>query len=117
MSLLLLSESLHELEDNDLDALMADLVADLNATEQKLAADIQDLKVPSPPPPDLPPKSSGAASSITSPTSPEGGSTVSSISTPASSSTSPLPAPPPQAAKPTMVSNISNISISFRVLV
>lgn len=118
-SLPLLSESLNELEDNDLDALMADLVADLNATEQKLAADIQDLKVPSPPPPHLPPKSSGAASSsssITSPTSPEGGNTVSNISSPASSSSSPLPAPPPQSAKPTMVSNSSNFS-NFRVLV
>ncbi|XP_076146885.1 amyloid beta A4 precursor protein-binding family B member 1-interacting protein [Alosa pseudoharengus] len=34
-----LNASLHELEDNDLDALMADLVADLNATEEKMAAE------------------------------------------------------------------------------
>lgn len=104
-------ESLQELEDHDLDALMADLVADLNATEQKLAAEIEDLKVP--PPPDLPPKSRGAASTSSSctPTSPEGGSTVSSASnasSPASSATSPLPAPPPQSAKPTMVSRFSD---------
>ncbi|XP_062377635.1 amyloid beta A4 precursor protein-binding family B member 1-interacting protein isoform X2 [Sardina pilchardus] len=34
-----LNASLQELEDNDLDALMADLVADLNATEEKMAAE------------------------------------------------------------------------------
>lgn len=82
---------------------MADLVADLNATEQKLAAEIEDLKVPLPPQqPDLPPKSRGAVSTSSSctPTSPEGGSTISSAS-------SPLPAPPPQSAKPTMVSRFS----------
>uniref|UniRef100_A0A8C3B2V3 Amyloid beta A4 precursor protein-binding family B member 1-interacting protein n=1 Tax=Cyclopterus lumpus TaxID=8103 RepID=A0A8C3B2V3_CYCLU len=73
-----LNESLNELEDTDLDALMADLMADLNATEEKLAAQIEDLKVPSPPPSDL--------------------STGSNVST---SATSPLPPPPPQAAKPT----------------
>lgn len=84
---------------------MADLVADLNATEQKLAAEIEDLKVP--PPPDLPPKSYGAVSTLTSP---EGGSTVSGASSPASSATSLLPAPPPQSAKPTMVSRISDCS-------
>ncbi|KAK1885085.1 Amyloid beta A4 precursor protein-binding family B member 1-interacting protein, partial [Dissostichus eleginoides] len=54
-----LNDSLHELEDTDLDALMADLVADLNATEQKLAAEMQGLKQPSPPPPDLPPPPQG----------------------------------------------------------
>lgn len=92
---------------------MADLVADLNATEQKLAAEMEDLKVPPPPPqPDLPPKSRGAVSTSSSctPTSPEGGSTVSGASRPASSATSPLPAPPPQSAKPTMVSGISDCS-------
>lgn len=98
-------ESLLELEDNDLDALMADLVADLNATEQKIAAERGELDVPP-----LPPKSysadspSSASSSTTSPMSPDSGSTVGSVSGPASSATSPLPAPPPQAAKPTMVS-------------
>ncbi|XP_044033390.1 amyloid beta A4 precursor protein-binding family B member 1-interacting protein [Siniperca chuatsi] len=99
-----LNESLHELEDNDLDALMADLVADLNATEEKLAAEIKGLKVPSPPPPDLPlpPKglSTHPASSLAYPTS-TASSTSRPVSTPASSATSPLPPPPPQSAKPT----------------
>uniref|UniRef100_A0A672ZCI5 Amyloid beta A4 precursor protein-binding family B member 1-interacting protein n=1 Tax=Sphaeramia orbicularis TaxID=375764 RepID=A0A672ZCI5_9TELE len=53
---------------------MADLVADLNATEEKLAAEIQGLKEPSLPASDL------------------------DVSTPASSATSPLP--PPQSTKP-----------------
>ncbi|XP_074549050.1 amyloid beta A4 precursor protein-binding family B member 1-interacting protein isoform X2 [Halichoeres trimaculatus] len=101
-----LNESLHELEDNDLDALMADLVADLNATEEKLAAQIEDLKVPSSPPSDLPAPPQGLsthpASSTASPTSPASSSSGSNVSTPASSSTSPLPPPPPQSAKPTM---------------
>ncbi|TMS08972.1 Amyloid beta A4 precursor protein-binding family B member 1-interacting protein [Larimichthys crocea] len=96
------NESLNELEDTDLDALMADLVADLNATEEKLAAEIQGLKVPSPPPSDLPPPptdlSTHPASSYASPTSPAS-STGSSVSTPASSATSPIP--PPQSSKPT----------------
>ncbi|XP_030254479.1 amyloid beta A4 precursor protein-binding family B member 1-interacting protein [Sparus aurata] len=100
-----LNESLHELEDNDLDALMADLVADLEATEEKLAADKQGLKVPSPPPPDLPPPPKGPSTHpapfLPSPTSPAG-STGSNVSTPASSASSPLPPPPPQSAKPTM---------------
>ncbi|AWP21043.1 putative amyloid beta A4 precursor protein-binding family B member 1-interacting protein [Scophthalmus maximus] len=97
-----LNESLHELEDTDLDALMADLVADLNATEEKLAAEIQGLKVPSPPPPDLPPPPKGlSAHHPASPASPAG-STGSNVSTPASSSaSSPLPPPPPQSTKPT----------------
>uniref|UniRef100_A0A7N5ZVA1 Amyloid beta A4 precursor protein-binding family B member 1-interacting protein n=1 Tax=Anabas testudineus TaxID=64144 RepID=A0A7N5ZVA1_ANATE len=69
-----LKESLHELEDNDLDALMADLVADLNATEEKIAAEIKSLEVPSPPP--------------------------SNVITPSYSDTSPLPPPLSQASKP-----------------
>uniref|UniRef100_A0A3Q3W010 Amyloid beta A4 precursor protein-binding family B member 1-interacting protein n=1 Tax=Mola mola TaxID=94237 RepID=A0A3Q3W010_MOLML len=72
-------ESLHELEDNDLDALMADL----NAAEQKLAMEIQDR--PSPPPPDLSSSSAG-----------------SSVSGRASAATSPLPPPPLQSSKPSM---------------
>lgn len=106
-ALFLVPESLLELEDNDLDALMADLVADLNATEQKIAAEIEGLDVPP-----LPPKSYGAdstSSSTTSPMSPDSGSTVGSVSGPASSATSPLPAPPPQAAKPTMVSKFCKV--------
>lgn len=103
-------ESLHELEDNDLDALMADLMADLDATELKLAAETDQLKVPSPPRPDLPLKrvAPPSASSITSPSSPEDGSSASSVSTPASSAACLFPAPPPQSAKPAMVSNFSN---------
>ncbi|KAM8731943.1 amyloid beta A4 precursor protein-binding family B member 1-interacting protein [Acanthopagrus schlegelii] len=100
-----LNESLHELEDNDLDALMADLVADLEATEEKLAADKQGLKLPSPSPPDLPPPPKGLSTHpapfFPSPTSPAG-STSSNVSTPASSAASPLPPPPPQSAKPSM---------------
>ncbi|XP_037612232.1 amyloid beta A4 precursor protein-binding family B member 1-interacting protein isoform X2 [Sebastes umbrosus] len=100
-----LNESLHELEDCDLDALMADLVADLNATEEKLAAQMEGLKVPTPPLPDLlPPPPTGLSvrptSSLASPSSPAS-STSSNVSTPASSSTSPLPPPPPQSTKPT----------------
>ncbi|KAG7266482.1 hypothetical protein CRUP_028431 [Coryphaenoides rupestris] len=53
-----LNASLHELEDDDLDVLMADLMADLNATEEKLAADIESLKVP-PPPDSFPPPPAG----------------------------------------------------------
>ncbi|CAG5896111.1 unnamed protein product [Menidia menidia] len=96
-----LNESLNELEDNDLDLLMADLVADLSATEEKLAAEIQSLKAPSPPPPsDLPPppQALGVHSASTSslPRSSSGD-----VSSPASSAASPLPPPPPQSAKPT----------------
>ncbi|KAK1795064.1 hypothetical protein P4O66_009913 [Electrophorus voltai] len=50
--LLVFQASLHELEDNDLDALMADLVADLSATEEKFAAErggVQELPAPAPP--------------------------------------------------------------------
>ncbi|XP_022518415.2 amyloid beta A4 precursor protein-binding family B member 1-interacting protein [Astyanax mexicanus] len=45
-----LNASLNELEDNDLDALMADLVADLNATEELFAAEKGGVKEPRPPP-------------------------------------------------------------------
>ncbi|XP_067434798.1 amyloid beta A4 precursor protein-binding family B member 1-interacting protein [Thunnus thynnus] len=89
------NESLNELTDNDLDALMADLVADLNATEEKLAADINDLKVLSPPKQDLPPAPTGLASLPSPPSS-----ASSNAST--TSSASSLPPPPPQGAKPTM---------------
>lgn len=109
LNFLLTPESLHELEDNDLDALMADLVADLNATEEKLAAEIEGLKDPSPPPSDLPPPPKGLSThpaySLASPTSPAS-STGSNVSTP-SSSASPLPPPPPQSAKPTKVRQAS----------
>lgn len=91
--LVLTPESLNELEDIDLDALMADLMADLNATEEKLAAQIEDLKVPSPPP--QPPPEGLSIRPVASPTS-------SGVS---ASATSPLPPPPPQSAKPTKVSH------------
>ncbi|XP_058249385.1 amyloid beta A4 precursor protein-binding family B member 1-interacting protein [Hemibagrus wyckioides] len=45
-----LNASLNELEDNDLDALMADLVADLNATEEKFATERVGVKNSMPPP-------------------------------------------------------------------
>uniref|UniRef100_A0A4W4E7W1 Amyloid beta A4 precursor protein-binding family B member 1-interacting protein n=1 Tax=Electrophorus electricus TaxID=8005 RepID=A0A4W4E7W1_ELEEL len=54
-----LNASLHELEDNDLDALMADLVADLSATEEKFAAErggVQELPAPTAPAPSAPPR-------------------------------------------------------------
>ncbi|KAA8580574.1 hypothetical protein FQN60_013532 [Etheostoma spectabile] len=99
-----LNESLNELEDCDLDALMADLVADLNATEEKFAAQKEVLKVPSLPPPNQPPPSKGLsthpASSLASSASPAS-STSNNVSTPASSTASSLPPPPPQAQKPT----------------
>ncbi|XP_061613510.1 amyloid beta A4 precursor protein-binding family B member 1-interacting protein isoform X5 [Phyllopteryx taeniolatus] len=72
--------SLSELEDDDLDALMADLVADLNATEEKLAAEIEGLKAPLPP---------GAHLSSSGPS-------------PAADSSSAFPSPPPQTSKPSM---------------
>lgn len=104
--ILLTLESLHELEDNDLDALMADLVADLNATEEKLAAEIKGLTVPSLPSPDVPPQpkapSTHPVTSHASAKSPAS-STSSSVSTPSFSNTSPLPPPPSQTAKPTKV--------------
>ncbi|XP_026218373.1 amyloid beta A4 precursor protein-binding family B member 1-interacting protein [Anabas testudineus] len=99
-----LKESLHELEDNDLDALMADLVADLNATEEKIAAEIKSLEVPSPPPPDvpLPPKAASSTQPITSQATAKSPScsTSSNVITPSYSDTSPLPPPLSQASKP-----------------
>ncbi|KAM8823549.1 amyloid beta A4 precursor protein-binding family B member 1-interacting protein isoform 1-T2 [Spinachia spinachia] len=93
-----LNESLHELEDTDLDALMADLMADLNATEEKFAAQEEDLKAAFPPPPrGLSPRPTSALAYPTSPA----GSYGSDVSARASSGASPLPPPPPQAAKPT----------------
>lgn len=105
---LLTVESLHELEDNDLDALMADLVADLNATEEKLAAEIKGLAAPSLPspeplPPLLPPQPKAASSHpITSHASAKS-SAGSNVSAPEPSNTSPSPPPPSQAAKPSKV--------------
>ena len=90
-----------------MDVLMADLMADLNATELKLAVDIENLKVPpsssasQPPPATLPPAPQGLssydASILPSPVSLQGD-----VGTPSPSHQSPLP--PPQHAKPSMVS-------------
>ncbi|KAF3703768.1 Amyloid beta A4 precursor protein-binding family B member 1-interacting protein [Channa argus] len=98
-----LNESLHELEDNDLDALMADLVADLNATEEKLAAEIEGLKVPSLTQSELPPPPTALSTQpITSHASTKSPahSTGSNVSAPAYPNTTPLPPPPSHAAKP-----------------
>ncbi|MED6279450.1 Amyloid beta A4 precursor protein-binding B member 1-interacting protein [Characodon lateralis] len=101
-----LNASINELEDNDLDALMADLVADLNATEEKIAAEIQGLHVPPSSSSDLPPPPKGLSVrpsySITSSSSSGNNNTnsSSSVTTASSSTTSPLP--PIQSAKPTM---------------
>lgn len=99
-------ESLHELEGNDLDALMADLMADLNATEEKLATEIECLKAPSASQPDFPPPPKGLsiepAPSHISPSS--AGSRSSNVSTPVPSAASSLAPPPPSGAKPTTVS-------------
>ncbi|XP_077479913.1 amyloid beta A4 precursor protein-binding family B member 1-interacting protein isoform X2 [Stigmatopora argus] len=78
-----LNASLDELEDTDLDALMADLVADLNATEEKLMAQKEGLNAPELPPPEPAASSSGGDS-------------------PTSSRSPALPAPPPQSSKPSM---------------
>ncbi|XP_014893959.1 amyloid beta A4 precursor protein-binding family B member 1-interacting protein [Poecilia latipinna] len=98
-----LNASIQDLEDNDLDALMADLVADLSETEKKLEAEIQGLNAPPSSSSDLPPPPKGLgvqpASSITSPPSP-GNNRSSSVTTPSSSTSSPLPLP--QSSKPTM---------------
>ncbi|KAM4606286.1 amyloid beta A4 precursor protein-binding family B member 1-interacting protein [Polymixia lowei] len=95
------NESLNDLEDNDLDALMADLVADLNATEEKLAAERGGVKEPLPPAPQG--LSSYPVPSLTSPTTPGsgggGGGRVNTLPSPASSIS---PPPPPQHSKPTM---------------
>ncbi|KAL6097640.1 apbb1ip [Pungitius sinensis] len=94
-----LNESLNELEDTDLDALMADLMADLSATEEKFAAQKEDpARLPPPPPPEgLGPRPTSILAYPTSPAGSYGGG----VGTPASSGASPLPPPPPQAAKPT----------------
>ncbi|KAM3860218.1 amyloid beta A4 precursor protein-binding family B member 1-interacting protein [Diretmus argenteus] len=99
------NESLNDLEDNDLDALMADLVADLNATEEKMAAEREGRKEPSPPPSGLPPPPQGLstypAPPLASPAASESGGS-SKVSTPASSIASLSPPPPPQHSKPSM---------------
>lgn len=89
-----------------MDALMADLMADLNATEEKLATEIEGLKAPSASQPDFPPPPKGLstepAPSHISPSS--AGSGSSNVSTPVPSAASSLAPPPPPGAKPTVVS-------------
>uniref|UniRef100_A0A8C7T3U3 Amyloid beta A4 precursor protein-binding family B member 1-interacting protein n=1 Tax=Oncorhynchus mykiss TaxID=8022 RepID=A0A8C7T3U3_ONCMY len=89
-------ESLNELEENDLDALMADLMADLNDTEEKLAAELGGQKEAEAPHPDLPPASHGLSfypeSSLSTPTSPERGPNT--FSAPLADSPAPILSPP-----------------------
>lgn len=86
-----LNASLHDLEDNDLDALMADLVADISATEEKFATEKEGSKGTSPlPPPPVQPQSN--YSLITS--------TFTDTPKPATSSTSIAAPPPPPSIKP-----------------
>uniref|UniRef100_A0A8C8LYU0 Ras-associating domain-containing protein n=1 Tax=Oncorhynchus tshawytscha TaxID=74940 RepID=A0A8C8LYU0_ONCTS len=95
-------ESLNELEENDLDALMADLMADLNDTEEKLGGQ----KEAEAPHTDLPPASHGFSfypeSSLSTPTSPERGPNT--FSAPLADSPAPILSPPtlPQHAKLSM---------------
>ncbi|XP_023828804.1 amyloid beta A4 precursor protein-binding family B member 1-interacting protein [Salvelinus sp. IW2-2015] len=99
-------ESLNELEENDLDALMADLMADLNDTEEKLAAELGGKKEAKAPHPDLPPAPHGLSfypvPSLSTSTSPERGPNT--FSAPLADSPAPLHSPPtlPQHAKPSM---------------
>uniref|UniRef100_A0A4W5MM26 Amyloid beta A4 precursor protein-binding family B member 1-interacting protein n=1 Tax=Hucho hucho TaxID=62062 RepID=A0A4W5MM26_9TELE len=89
-------ESLNELEENDLDALMADLMADLNDTEEKLAVDLEGQKEAEAPPPDLPPAPHGLSfypvPSLSTPTSPEKGPNT--FSAPLADSPAPILSPP-----------------------
>lgn len=94
-----LNESLNELEDNDLDALMNDLIADLNASEVKLAEEIEGLKEPAAPKPDFPAAPRGPELSVPSP-SPSLPSPPSPRSFSSPSPTATSPPPPPQATKP-----------------
>lgn len=85
--------SLHEMEDNDLDALMADLVADISATEEKFATDRDASKGSAPfaPTPIQPQSNFGLPASTDT-------------SKPATSSNSIAAPPPPPASKPSKVS-------------
>ncbi|XP_051538419.1 amyloid beta A4 precursor protein-binding family B member 1-interacting protein-like [Myxocyprinus asiaticus] len=83
------NESLNDLEDNDLDALMADLVADISATEEKFATEKESSKGPTDfaPPPVQPQSNIFLPASTDAPR-------------PATSSTSISAPPPPPTAKP-----------------
>lgn len=88
--------SLHEMEDNDLDALMADLVADISATEEKFATDRDTSK--------------GSAPFAPIPIQPQSnfGISVTDTSKPATSSNSIAAPPLPLASKPSKVRIIMN---------
>ncbi|KAG9340090.1 hypothetical protein JZ751_022012 [Albula glossodonta] len=97
-----LNESLNELEDNDLDALMADLVADISATEEKLTTGENSRLEPLPdpmglPPPPQPPQDFGLPPPPANTFSPG-------FPAPPPMATIPAPTPPapapPQASKP-----------------
>lgn len=90
--------SLHDLEDNDLDALMADLVADISATEEKFATEREGPKETAPVPPP-PVKSQSNYSLLTFTDTPK----------PATSSTSITAPPPPPSIKPSKVSAIFSV--------
>ncbi|XP_062335329.1 amyloid beta A4 precursor protein-binding family B member 1-interacting protein isoform X2 [Osmerus eperlanus] len=96
-------ESLNELEDTDLDALMSGLMAEINATEEKMSSEKKEAKETKPAPSHLPPAPQGLSSypvpSQAVPPSPESSCTVSTpIATPSSLS----PRPPPHSTKPSM---------------
>lgn len=90
-----LQESLNDLEDNDLDALMADLVADISATEEKFSTerDMSKGSVPVAPVPSQPQSNFSLPASFDS-------------YKPATSSNSIAAPPPPPASKPSKVSLI-----------
>ncbi|XP_012987737.2 amyloid beta A4 precursor protein-binding family B member 1-interacting protein [Esox lucius] len=99
-------ESLNELEENDFDALMADLMADLSATENKLVAELEEQKDAKVANPDLPapPRelSSYVVPSLSTTTSPDTG--LNTTYTPLADSHIPSfsPPQPPQHEKPSM---------------
>ncbi|KAI5106599.1 amyloid beta A4 precursor protein-binding family B member 1-interacting protein [Silurus meridionalis] len=102
--------SLNELEDNDLDALMADLVADLNATEEKFASERVEVKKDPMPPASTAHFTPTAPSASTYSTGPLASQSKSELTrlpsntsglTSITSNTS-LPAPPSSNSKPSM---------------
>lgn len=84
-----LNASLHDLEDNDLDALMADLVADISATEEKFSTERDTFKGSAPVAP-IPSQPQSNFSLLAS----------TDTSRPATSSNSIATPPPPPASKP-----------------
>lgn len=89
--------SLHDLEDNDLDALMADLVADISATEEKFATERDPSKDSAP----FAPKPLQPQSNFGLPASTD-------TSKPATSSNSIAAPPPPPTTKLSKVNIILN---------